>query len=421
MAFLDKIRSFFGQRASLNNPETSIADGLAALSGEGVGTIVNADTTFALTTFFRAVSILSGVIASMDLSVYAISDDETRQKNRQHPVSLLLKRGPNPYITSYDFVQIMVAHIVAFGNFYARIDRNNQARPVALTILDAENVQVVSSGRRSIVYVYRKENNEEVRYPYDRIVHISGLSNGSVQGLKIIDLFKSVIGAGLSNQEFIRFFFQNGAQLSGVVSVPDKLTQEAYDRMTKSWREAYSGPRRAGATAILEAGASYQKIGLTPTDAGFSDTRKAITADIARITGVPQFLLEELDRSTFNNIEHLGQLFVSYTIMPLCANIEAEFSKKLLLESEFMTNEIRFDLSFLLRADTAGRANLIDTMMKWGVVNRDEARKMEGMAPISDGSGKAYYIPINMRDPVTEPIQQAQQSNGAQNTPQNEN
>lgn len=421
MAFLDKIRSFFGQRASLNNPDTSIAEGLAALSGEGVGTIVNADTTFALTTFFRAVSILSGVIASMDLSVYAISDDETRQKNRQHPVSLLLKRGPNPYITSYDFVQIMVAHIVAFGNFYARIDRNNQARPVALTILDAENVQVVSSGRRSIVYVYRNENNEEVRYPYDRIVHISGLSNGSVQGLKIIDLFKSVIGAGLSNQEFIRFFFQNGAQLSGVVSVPDKLTQEAYDRMTKSWREAYSGPRRAGATAILEAGASYQKIGLTPTDAGFSDTRKAITADIARITGVPQFLLEELDRSTFNNIEHLGQLFVSYTIMPLCANIEAEFSKKLLLESEFMTNEIRFDLSFLLRADTAGRANLIDTMMKWGVVNRDEARKMEGMAPISDGSGKAYYIPINMRDPVTEPIQQAQQSNGAQNTPQNEN
>jgi hypothetical protein len=38
-------------------------------------------------------------------------------------------------------------------------------------------------------------------------------------------------------------------------------------------------------------------------------------------------------------------------------------------------------------------------MMKYGIINRDEARKMEGLNPIEDGSGQDYLVPLNMFNP----------------------
>lgn len=122
---------------------------------------------------------------------------------------------------------------------------------------------------------------------------------------------------------------------------------------------------------------------------------------------MPQFLLEDLDRATFNNIEHLGTLFVNYTIMPLCQNIAEEFSRKLLPDMEQDTHEVRFDYSALTKADAEARAKEIDALMKWGIINRDEARKMQGMNPIDDGSGQTYYVPMNMVDPTAEPTTSA--------------
>jgi Phage-related protein len=45
-----------------------------------------------------------------------------------------------------------------------------------------------------------------------------------------------------------------------------------------------------GKTAILEQGAKYDQIGLSPSQAGADTTKKMTIADVARITGVPQFL-----------------------------------------------------------------------------------------------------------------------------------
>jgi len=38
--------------------------------------------------------------------------------------------------------------------------------------------------------------------------------------------------------------------------------------------------------------------------------------------------------------------------------------------------------------------------MKWGIINRDEARAEEGLNPIADGTGQDYYIPLNMVNPA---------------------
>ena len=404
---------------SLENPSVSIAEYLVGPPSKS-GVDVTNEKALAITGFWRAINILAGVVASMPLDVYQVDDDDNATKRRTHPIGRILRKSPNMLMTKFDFMQTLVTHLYTTGNFYARIDRDGltgYARQVH--VLQPDRVEVKINSRNEPVYVYTKEDNTRVGYSFDRIIHVSGIAWNDLKGLNIVDLFKDVLGTALSNQDYIATFYQNGAMVSGVVTVPQKLTDDAYKRLYGSWNATYGGATNAGKTAILEQGATYSKTGSNPAEAGYGETKKSVLSDIARITGVPQFLLEDLDRATFNNIEHLGQLFVNYTVMPLCENIAQEFSRKLLPDAEQDTHEIRFDYSDLTKADAEARSKEIDALMKWGIINRDEARKMQGMTPITDGSGAAYYIPMNMVDPTApaepaaEPAEPAAPSVGA--------
>ena len=138
-------------------------------------------------------------------------------------------------------------------------------------------------------------------------------------------------------------------------------------------------------------------------DAGSEFTKNQSTADIARITGVPKILLENYEDATLNNAESIAQFFVNYTIRLLVEKIEAEIYAKLIPEAQQDNHRAYFDLKGLLRPDAQGRASYIDAMMKYGIINRDEARQMEGLNPIEDGSGKDYLVPLNMFNPNEQP------------------
>jgi len=402
---------------SLENPSTVLSSNyLDSLGVAKSGAQVDEKNVLSITAFWRAIQIISGVVASLPFDVYRVDDDSATKV--KHPVTRLISRAPSEMHTKFDFMQTLILHLYTFGNFYARIDRSPQSGiPLRLVMLDPSRMKVEINSRGGTVYVYTNESGTEARAVPDRMLHVSGLSWNALEGINIVQMFKEVLATGMDNQNYIASFYANGASLSGVVSVPQKLDSTAYDRLRASWNKSYSGAKKAGSTAILEQGATYQKVGLSPVEAGANEAKKTVVSDIARISGVPQFLLEDLDRATFNNIEELGQLFVTYTILPLCRNIESEFSRKLLTEKEQDNHELRLDLSSLLRADTEARSKLIESMMKWGIINRDEARKIEGINPIADGSGEVYYVPMNMIDPTApkpEPVAPPQ------NQPQNE-
>ena len=85
-----------------------------------------------------------------------------------------------------------------------------------------------------------------------------------------------------------------------------------------------------------------------------------------------------------------------HTVRPWVKRWEAELDRKLIPEAEKGRLRFRFNLDSLLRGDTANRAKLIDTYMKWGITNRDEIRSLEGFNNIQDGSGQKYFVPMNM-------------------------
>jgi HK97 family phage portal protein len=163
-----------------------------------------------------------------------------------------------------------------------------------------------------------------------------------------------------------------------------------------SWRQAYEGSQNAGRTAILEEGMDYTPITLKPSDASFIETKRTVVADIARIFGVPQFLLEDMERATFNNIEHLSQQFLTLTIRPWCKRLEAEINRKLFTRNEKGRFYAFLDFDDLLVADLTSRANYARTLFNVGALSPNDIRKMSGYNPIEGGDN--HYVQVNMAD-----------------------
>jgi HK97 family phage portal protein len=189
--------------------------------------------------------------------------------------------------------------------------------------------------------------------------------------------------------------------LNGVLKHPGRLTNEAYDRLKSSFNRAFGGSQNAGGTAILEEGMDFQKVGLNPTDAAFNETKKATISDIARITGVPGILLEDMDKATFGNMEQLSQMFVNYTIMPLCETIEAEFNRKLFFEAEKYQYCTRFNLDGLLRGDIAARSSYYTTMRNVLAMSPNEIRIKENMNPYEGGDSYELPLASNIKTEIT--------------------
>ena len=369
---------------------------------------ISADSVLSLSTVWRAVNIISDSIASLPVNVMEMRADGSRSIAMRHPVQRQMAFQPSINYTKYNFFQTIVSHALLFGNGYVEINRERvTGYPKNYTILAPDRVTVKE--RNGVIYYEYTEKMPDATNGMQasvreiragNMVHINGLSWNGVTGLQVMRMLADNFGLALANQQYLNKFFSEGATISGVLRHPGRLTADAIKRLRDSWTGTYGGSTNSGKVAIVEEGMEYQAIGLSPQQAGAADTKKLTISDIARIFGVPQFLLEDLDRATFSNIEHLSLLFRQHTIRPWCKRIEAELNTKLFPADEQVAYQVVFDIDDLAMSDLDSRSKWVESMMKWGILNRDEVRKKEGYNPIADGTGQDYYIPMNMTNPA---------------------
>ncbi len=407
MGIVNWMRSFFSNtRASIENPSTPInGDTLGALfqRGSAAGVAVDEYSIIGLPAFYRATQILGGVVASIPFDIIEKLDNGGTRIATEHPNYKIISREPSELYTSHTFYKTMVLHYLAHGAFYAAINRNSiTTRINSLTILNPTKMEIGYNSRNELIFK-NKENNKT--YRGENIIYIPNLAWDGVKALLVPDVHRDNFGLALANRNYGANFYKNGAHLNGVLKHPGRLTNEAYDRLKGSFNRAFGGSQNAGGTAILEEGMDFQKVGLNPADAAFNETKKATISDIARITGVPGVLLEDMEKATFGNMEQLSQMFVNYTIMPLCETIEAEFNRKIFFEAEKYTYCTRFNLDGLLRGDIAARSSYYTTMRNVLAMSPNEIRIKENMNPYTGGDSYELPLAYNIKiEPTNETI-----------------
>lgn len=363
------------------------------------GMSVTADTALRVTAVYRAVAILAQTYASLPLGVYRVLDNGGKERDRKHPLDPVLTRRPNRWQTSFEWREMMAGHFALRGRSYSEIVSTGGQAVAELLPLHPDRVDPFRAPDGRLAFNYRPINGPARVILQHEMHFMHGLTTGAdgVTPLSPIGVCREAIGLALATEEHGARLFGNGTRLGGVLKMTGRLKDDATrTALLKSWKDAYSGLRNTGKTALLEDGMDWQALGMTNEDAQFLESRKLQIAEISRIFGVPLHMLAELDRSTNNNIEHQGMEFVTHTVRPGAVRREEAMERDLLSGASSRTHCIYFDLDGLMRGDSAARATFNGSMLQNGVFNRNEVRISEGKNP-SDAEGMDdYTVQTNM-------------------------
>jgi HK97 family phage portal protein len=330
----------------------------------------------------------------MPLRIYKNENSENGKHNSKtaavsHPLYRLLYLSPNPEMTSFVFFETLMSHILLWGNAYAQIIRNGNGHPVGLYPLLPDKMTVERDKKSEVItYIYRSDNGE-VKLPEWEVLHIPGLGFDGLIGYSPIEIQRQALGLAKTVDSYGGKFFANGANPGGVIEFPG--TVKDIKRMRESWNTVHQGAGNAGKIAILEDGAKFSAISMSPEQAQFLEMRKFSVVEIARIFRVPPHLIGDLERSTFSNIEQQALDFMTKTMLPWVTRWEQGLMRSLLLPSEQGKYYIKFSMDSQLRGEYKTRMEGYAIGINNGFLSPNDVRELEDMNPIGE-AGDKYIV-----------------------------
>ena len=365
-----------------------------ANSGENV----DEKTAMQIATVYACVRLLAESVASLPFHLYRITNDERgKEKARDHPLYKILYRQANPEMTSFNFRETIMIHLLLWGNAYAQIVRDGKNAVLGLYPLLPENVEIDRDESGKLYYIYHAytddvpgEKNKDIYFRREEIFHIPSLGFNGLVGFSPIAMMKNALGSAIAVNKYGSAFFRNGAQPVGVLEHPGTLKDP--QKIRDKWMDTYGGANNAHKIAVLEEDMHYKPISLPPEDSQFLSTKEFDVEEICRIFRVPPHLVQDLKRSTFNNIEHQGISFVQYTLMPWLELFEQTIIKDVLLPDEQDIYYPKFNVDGLLRGDYESRMRGYATGFANGFLSPNDIRKLENMDPIPDELGGNVYV-----------------------------
>lgn len=378
----------FAGQFSQSDPWTIPPPGSALGQMASAGTIVNDESALSLMTFYAGCRIISDSVSQTLLRAVQETQDGMRIPVRPRPQILT---DPFDAVTLDEGNSQITMSLILRGNAYIyATDWDENFKPVSGRILNPDQVRVQwdKNGLREYLI------NGNV-LPAWRMTHLTGMMlPGALTGAGIVEYCRNALGLGIALDDVAGEFFRNGIMSTGVIGVDTPLTPDQARAAAEEFQSLHSGVRRANMPIVMSGGAKYTPLTLSPDDAQFLQSRQFSDGQMATLLGIPPHLLGIVDRTTSwgTGIEVQGRAFVDYTLKAYYHRLEGMYTRWLPdgMYAEFVTDA-------LTRADTQTRygnyAKALGGQAGPGWMNIDEVRAREGMPPLPDGQGQAYFVP----------------------------
>jgi len=392
MGILDRIKKIFNLSVTdpkAWNPSLWRFFGSDSLSGE----LVNEYTALNYSAVYNAVSLISGTVATLPLRLNRKQGSKTIIADNKS-LHRVLHDQANQYMTATAFREVMMSHVLLWGNAYAEIIRNRMGDVLALWPITPDRVTIKMEN--SVLFYEVRVNTETIRLPRENVLHIAGLGFDGIQGYSVIAMARKSIGLGMAMETFGSTYFGNGTHPGMIVEHPGQLSPQAHTNLKNSLTETYSGLGKAHRLMLLDEGMKAQKITINPEDSQFLESRQFQIPEIARWFNLPPHKLKDLTKSSFSNIESEQISFVTDSILPWLVRLEQTFNMQLLTESEKTREKLYFKhvVEGLLRGDSASRAAFYAALFNIGVLSINEIREREDFDPIEGGD--EHFVQLNM-------------------------
>lgn len=399
MGWLDRLRGRDSKAANAG-PANSITieqliERLSAGMTAATGEVVSDSTVESLAAVGAAVGLLSNTVASTETALFRKISDGRKERAVNDPLWDLLTESPNDILTAFQLKAMIQRDIELRGNGYIYPVRGFGDRVVALERLHPDLTKKVKKLNGEIKFEYRSAAGIQ-EYDLDEVLHLWMWSDDGLNGKSRIQVFRETFGKALAQRKHAAKFFSSGAKASGILNIEanNEMSDESMAALRDDFNKLYSGTDNAYQTIVLPAGINYTPVGVSMEDAQFIESTQLSVTEVAMIFGVPPHKLGNLDRATFNNIEHQAIEFVLDAMKPRFVMWEQGLNKALLPNNSNMM--FKFDWKSLLVGDQKSHAEAHNLYRRMGVFNANEIRDELGLNRRTDEGGDDYIVESNM-------------------------
>jgi HK97 family phage portal protein len=386
--------SLFGlfEQRNLENPaqpltSEAVAEYLGAAPNES-GMAVTERSSLHMPAVWRSVALIAGVSSSLPLHTYF--------KGTKDKAGSPLLDNPHPELTPLELWRLPYAHRVLWGNGYVQKIRNRAGVITELWPVMPDRVRVgkvkpddlLPSGK---VFEVTDDWGTVHALTSREILHIPGLGYDGITGCSPVRLAADGIGLAQAAEKSAARLFGKGNIMSGVLQTEQRLKPDQANALKQQWRAKMGGFRNSQEIAVIDSGATFKPVVMPYKDAQFLESREFQITEIARMFGVPLFLLMETAKSTSwgTGLEQQAGAWVTFDLAPTwLAPTEQRITKELLPASQYA----KYAVQGLLRGDSSARATFYRAMRDVGAMSADDIRELEDRPPLPAGKGGDVYL-----------------------------
>lgn len=378
-------------------PLTAVAvwnelDGGPTASGE----LVSERTAMAISTVYSCVTTLAEAVASMPCQLMQI-DDTGRQRALDNPLFALLAYEPNPEMSAFTFWATMVGCSALTGNGYAEVRKDPDGAYGGFWPLHPWKTEPVRLPDGTLAYRTQDgQKDGSWRYIDARnVLHFPLFAVDGIRGVSPVSAAREAFALAKAAEKFGARFFGNGAHATSVmINKGPKPDPKVQRELRESWQQAYGGVN-AGKQGFLFGDWDVKQLSISPEDSQFLATRNFQRADIAAMYHLQPHQVGDTSRLSNANHTQAQLTYVTDTLRPICARIEAEIKRKLLARSPNLF--VTFDFTERLRGDMQTQMQSFAFGRQWGFLCVNDIRRALGMNPIGP-EGDTFLYPTNMGD-----------------------
>lgn len=337
---------------------------------------LNKGEATALSTFFGGIQLISSTIASTPIHV--------RNSNNGEIVSSAIDIAFDSSLQSrFILMKQLIWDLYLYGNAILYIKRAADGTPVEFIYCPHGSYSIMyNETSRKLYYLLNNVTTKKVE-PIN-VIHLIQNSKDGVNGKGIPLFAKKLLDIALATDTHAKNYFENGANIDGLLKSTKPLTSAQKFDIKQSW-QAVHGAGKSGGIAVVGGDMEYTPIGSNANDAQMIETRKFNAEEVCRYLCIDPILLGVSGATSYNSLEQAQLSFLSHCIYPLISLIESEFNRKLLKPSEKGKFYIDFDENHIMFADKSATANYYATLVKNGIMTINEARHNLGYTPVDGG------------------------------------
>ncbi len=353
-------------------------------------------------TYYACMLIRCNALAKIPFKVCQHSDKGAQQI--AHDLSEPLKFRPNPFTSAHDFFWATEFQRLEYGNAFWAYNFSG-GKITALYLLNSLNVEIVVDNTGfldkpdSVYYLYNDEKKGRLVYPASRIVHLKNFSMNGLKGTPIKKYLYDVISQEKYAQKVVNEKYSKGLQDPIIVTYTGDLN-EAKSQAIKKKFATLGGAGNAGKVVPIPTDFGVTQLETKLVNSQFFQLNGLTTRHIANAFGVKSFQLNDLEKSTYSNIEQQNRAFYSDTLQNVLTAYEQELTFKLLSTADRNKGiYVQGNADVILRSDIESRYRAYQTGISGGFLEIAEARQKEDL-PFVEGTdrliiGNGASIPLS--------------------------